>query len=222
MGSTFIPSRCAHIDTVGSNVLIRGNMPLVGDDLRYAYDEIQIATELDLDSMSFVEVPIIDCVGERQQFSAIMKAFGVDAGRSFPTSFWPWWNQTGYDPNGFLGGQLITDVVEREGTVVWRPFEGLPSDTDPDVFLGAPGWDYNGFIDHLIDMMAVLENTAVYMHCQLGADRTGAAHIGYLMRGKGLNLADASAVANSSTSAGAPNADYQRLVEAYSTFIQPV
>lgn len=220
MGSTFIPSRCAQIDTVGSNILIRGNMPLVGDDFHYAYEEIRKASGVDLDNMQLVEVPVIDCVAERDQFSAILNAFGINAATDFPTSFWPWWNQSGYDPNGFLGGKLTTEGVSREGTVVWRPFEGLPADTDPEVFLGAPGWDYAGFIDNLIDMMALLNNTAIYVHCQLGADRTGAAHIGYLMKGKGLNLADASAVANSSTSAGPPNADYQRLVEAYSTSLQ--
>ncbi len=195
-------------------------MPLLGDDLHYAYREIQEASGIDLDSMQLVEIPIIDNVGERNQFSAIMRSFGINPDSDFPTSFWPWWNQTGYDPDGFLGGRLITEILNREGTVVWRPFEGLPANTDPDVFLSAPGWDYAGFIDNLIDMMALLNNTAIYMHCQLGADRTGAGHIGYLMKGKGLNLADASTVANSSTSAGPPNADYQRLVEAYATFIQ--
>lgn len=219
MGSTFIPSRCAHIDTVGTNVLIRGNMPLLGDDLHYAYKEIREASGVDLDSMQLVEVPIIDNVGERDEFAAIMKSFGIDP-NDFPTSFWPWWNQSGYDPNGFLGGKLSTENITREGSVVWRPFEGLPADTDPEVFLGAPGWDYAGFIDNLIDMMALLDNSAIYIHCQLGADRTGAGHIGYLMKGKGLNLADASAVANASTSAGPPNADYQRLVEAFAATLK--
>ena len=190
-------------------------MPLVEDDLHYAYREIQEASGVDLDSMQLVELPIIDNVGERAQFSAIMRAFGINPDTDFPTSFWPWWNQTGYDPNGFVGGKLITEGLSREGTVVWRPFEGLPANTDPEVFLSAPGWDFAGFIDNLIDMMALLKNTAIYMHCQLGADRTGAGHTGYLMRGKGLNLADASALANSSTEAGPPNSDYQRLVEAY-------
>ena len=65
-------------------------------------------------------------------------------------------------------------------------------------------------------MMKSYKETAFYIHCQLGADRTGAAHIGYLMKSKKMNLEEASDVANHSTSAGAPNADYQRLVEAYS------
>lgn len=220
MGSTFIPSRCAHIDTVGSNVLIRGNMPLLGDDLHYAFNEIQEASKLDLTGMSFIEVPIIDNVGERAQFEPLLRAFGVDPNQ-YPTGFWPWWNQKDYDPNSFHGEKLVTEGLQQPGSLVWRPFEGLPADTDPDIFLGTPGWDYGGFIDNLVDMMALLSDTAVYIHCQLGADRTGAAHIGYLMRGKGLNLADASAVANSSTSAGAPNADYQRLIEAYAaTFVR--
>lgn len=220
MGSTFISSRCAHIDTVGSNVLIRGNMPLIAPDMHYALTEIEAASGVDLSGMTLVEVPIIDNVGERDQFVPIVKAFSVDPD-DYPTSFWPWWNQAGYDANGFHGGGTVkTEGRVQSGVLVWRPFEGLPVDTDPEVFLEAPGWDYSGFIDNLIDMMALLKNSAVYIHCQLGADRTGAAHIGYLMRGKGLNLADASALANGSTSAGAPNADYQRLVEAYATFLQ--
>jgi hypothetical protein len=195
-------------------------MPLVGPKLQYAYNEIQQASGLDLDRMSFVEVPIIDCVGESQQLTSIMKAFMIDVPRVFPPDFWPWWNHSGYDPNGFLGGHLVADGIEREGTVVWRPFEGLPPNTDPEVFLKAPGWDYCGFIDNLVQMMQKLKETAVYIHCQLGADRTGAAHIGYLMRSQGLSLSDASEIANRSTSAGPPNEDYQRLVEAYASLAQ--
>jgi hypothetical protein len=195
-------------------------MPLVGPHLHYAYRDIQEASGVDLDSMEFVEIPIIDNVGEREQFAAIMGAFNVDPDKEFPVSTWPWWNQKGYDPDGFHGGPLITQGLERDGAVVWRPFEGLPPNTAPEHFLRSPGWDYAGFIDNLVDLVALLRNTAIYMHCQLGDDRTGAAHIGYLMRAKGMSLAEASVIANASTSAGPPNADYQRLVEAYATFIQ--
>ena len=214
MGSTFIPSRCAHIDTVGSNVLIRGNMPLIDVDLHYAYDEIASASGVDLSTRKLIEVPIIDNVGERQQFAQIMKAFGVDPD-IFPSSYWPPWMQPSYEPNALLGTSVMTEGHYLPGSVVWRPFEGLPADTDPKTFLYSPGWDFSGFIDNVVAMLHQMENVAVYVHCQLGADRTGAFHIGYLMKTQGLCLKAASAKANGSTSAGPPNADYQRLVAAY-------
>lgn len=217
MGSTFIASRCAHIDTIGSNVLIRGNMPLIGDNLHYAYNEIKQASGIDLDSYDFVEIPIIDNVGERAQFSQIVKSFGVDPDTDFPESLWPWWEDSNYSYNNLHGsGILKTEGIERGGMFLWRPFEGLPANTDPSLFLNYPGWDYSGFINNLIMMTKSYKDTAFYFHCQLGADRTGAAHIGYLMKAKKMSLEKASEVANNSTSAGAPNIDYQRLVEAYS------
>lgn len=214
MGSHFLPDRCAHIDTVNSNVLIRGNMPLIAPDDHYALEEISEASGVDLSSRRLVEIPIIDNVGEREQFVALVRAFGLDPD-AYPTSFWPWWQQPGYDPDAQRGTELTTEGRVRPGAVVWRPFEGLPADTDPEPFLGAPGWDYGGFVDMVIELLESCVDTAVYVHCQLGADRTGAFHIGYLMRAYKLGLKEASTLADASTDAGAPNADYQRLVAAY-------
>ncbi len=219
MGSMFIPSRCRAIDHVGSNVLIRGNMPLLGGDLHYAYNEIAEASGVDLASKNLVEIPIIDNVGERTQFAAIFRAFGVDP-NIYPSDFWPPWMQHGYDPNEMLGTEVRTEGATHPGCVVWRPFEGLPANTDPAVFLYSPGWDYAGFVEHVISLMHTLENSAIYVHCQLGADRTGAFHIGYLMKTMGLSLVEASSIANGSTSAGAPNADYQRLAAAYAATLK--
>lgn len=218
MGSTFIPSRCAHIDTVGSNVLIRGNMPLIAPDMHFALDEIAEASKVhDLLSRKFIEVPIIDNVGERAQWTPIMKAFGVDPDR-FPASYWPPYLQPGWEPNTLLGTEVTTEGHSLPGSVLWRPFEGLPAGQDPKLFLYSPGWDYSGFIDHIIALLcSTMVDSAIYVHCQLGADRTGAFHIGYLMKTQGMSLKDATAVAVASTSAGPPNADYQRLVTAYST-----
>ena len=215
MGSTFIPSRCAHIDTVGSNVLIRGNMPLIEPDLHYAFNEIEAASGVDdLLARKLVEVPIIDNVGERGQWTPLMEAFGVDPNR-FPTSFWPPYLQAGWDPNAMLGTTLTTEGLTTPGSVLWRPFEGLPVGQDPKLYLTTPGWDFSGFIDHVILLMHTMVDSAIYVHCQLGADRTGAFHIGYLMKSQGMNLKDATNQAARSTSAGLPNADYMRLVDAY-------
>lgn len=123
MGSQFIASRCAHIDTVGSNVLIRGNMPLVGS--RYAYDEIASASGVDLTGRHLIEMPIIDNVGERWEFSAILRAFEADPGQ-YPESFWPWWLQSDYDPNWLQGTRVTSGGRSHPGSFVWRPFEGLP------------------------------------------------------------------------------------------------
>jgi hypothetical protein len=218
MGSTFLPGRCAHIDTVGSNLLIRGNLPLIGKDLHYAFKEIEEASCLTLTNKTLVEIPIIDNVGERSEFVPIMRAFGVDPDR-FPASSWPWWTQESYNPNELHGKNLRTEGMTLLGSVLWRPFEGLPSGSDPKTFLAAPGWDYGGFIDQLVHMMKAMRNTVFYVHCQLGADRTGAAHIGYLMRSKNMSLDEALKVSNSSTTAGPPNEDYMRLVKAYAKVI---
>lgn len=76
MGSTFIPSRCALIDNVGSNVLIRGNMPLMAPSMRYALQEIGEASGVvDIANRLVVEIPIIDNVGERDQFKEIFNNF---------------------------------------------------------------------------------------------------------------------------------------------------
>lgn len=218
MGSTFIPSRCAHIDTVGRNVLIRGNMPLLGDDLHYAYDEIAAAAGVDLASAKLVEMPIIDNVGERPEFEPLLRAFGVDP-NIYPPTYWPPWTQEGYEPNRMLGNEVRTEGRGHIGSIVWRPFEGLPANTDPKEYLYSPGWDFSGFINHVIEILRVTLYIpiVVYVHCQLGADRTGAFHIGYLLKTRGLSLEQASATANASTSAGPPNADYQRLVAAYAS-----
>jgi hypothetical protein len=211
---TFIPSRCAHIDTVGTNVLIRGNMPLTGADMHFAYEEIEIASGVPLGGFKLIDMPIIDNVGERPYWSREVASFGVSPD-IYPESYWPPYLQPGYEPRKWLGTAVTTEGGSYPASLVWWPFEGLPEGQDAAPYLGTPGWNYGGFIDYVIGMLRTLENTAIYVHCMLGADRTGAFHIGYLMKSKGLSLAYASKAANDSTSAGPPNADYQRLAEAY-------
>lgn len=212
MGSTFIPSRCALIETRGSNYLVRGNMPLLGADLHFALEEIEKASGVSFAGKRFMEFPIIDNVGEREEFEPLCLAFGVDPAQ-FPASSWPWWEHH-VGGNTMLGSTLATEGHTLPGSLTWRPFEGLPPNTDPKVFLHAPGWDYVGFVEHVDLVMSQAKNAVVYVHCQLGADRTGAFHIGLLLK-QGLTLTEAVAKAGSYTSAGPPNADYMRLVGAY-------
>ncbi len=189
-------------------------MPLL-DTNGYAYYGISAASKVNLQAKTLIEVPIIDNVGERPQFEALFRAFSLDPD-IYPSSYWPPYMQPGYEPNKLLGTDITVPGNKIfPGSVMWRPFEGLPAGGDPKEFLGSPVWDFGGFIDQIIWLLTTQHDLAVYVHCQLGADRTGAFHIGYLMRKYGLSLAAASAKANSSTSAGPPNADYQRLVAAY-------
>jgi hypothetical protein len=210
----FLADRCAKIDTVGGNVLIRGNIPLIGEDQHFAYDEIAKKSKTDLSKYHLIDFCIIDNVGERAFWSKEIAAFGVDP-NTFPIDYWPPYFHQDYDPKKLLGTQVTTQGKTYPGSMVWWPFEGLPVDENPQVFLHAPGWNYAGFIDYVIELLKTRTNTAIYVHCMLGADRTGAFHIGYLMKSRGLDVFDATTQAVPTTSAGPPNADYARLVAAY-------
>lgn len=213
-GMDFIPSRCALVDKVGNAVLIRGNMPLAGG--RFAYRAISEAAEVDLSGLQLRTICLIDNVGERGPWSAEMRAFGADPA-SYPPSYWPPWEQKDYLPTRLLGRGRVTgeDGTEHPGVLCWWPFEGLPAGEDPAQYLGEPGWDFSGHVRFARSLMTSGADVAVYVHCMLGADRTGAFHAGYLMATRGLSADDALADAGSATSAGRPNADYERLVRAY-------
>ncbi len=193
-------------------------MPLIGDDQHYAYYEIAQASGVALTKFKLLDMPIIDNVGERSYWEPEVSSFGVDPNQ-YPTTYWPPYLQPGYDSKALLGTTVKTEGFALPGSVIWWPFEGLPAGEDPGVYLGSPGWNYSGFVDYVIEMLHSMSGVAIYVHCMLGADRTGAFHIGYLMRAHGMSLADASAKANTSTSAGPPNGDYERLVAAYAASI---
>ena len=210
----FLADRCAKIDTVGGNVLIRGNIPLIGDDQHFAYNEIAKASQTDLSQFHLIDFSIIDNVGERPYWTKEVQAFGINP-NTFPSTYWPPYLQESYNPHTLLGTQVTTEGKSHPASLVWWPFEGLPRGENSRVYLHTPGWDYSGFIEYVIELLRTRTNTAIYVHCMLGADRTGAFHIGYLMKSKGLNLLNATALSVSTTSAGPPNADYARLVAAY-------
>lgn len=158
--------------------------------------------------MKLVVLSVVDNTGERWAWGPEVSAFGVDPD-SIPESQWPpYLNRPGWDPGSVLGSSATGDLY-------WWPFEGLPANTDPAVFLSTPGWDFSGVVDKVIDLFASETNALIYFHCMLGADRTGALHTGYLMKAKGLNLKNASMLADGATSAGSPNDDYVRLRAAY-------
>ena len=210
MTMPFDPTRVALVDQVGSNLVVRGMDP--------ACDGVTFNTQAVLDAVraagadptgkKLVVLSVIDNVGERWAWSPEVSAFGFDPD-DCPTADWPpYVNVPDWDPRTVFSSNELGDLY-------WWPFEGLPENTDPTVFLTSPGWDFSGVVDQVISLCKNETDALIYFHCMLGADRTGALHSGYLMRACGLSLIDADKIADTATSAGAPNADYVRLRAAY-------
>lgn len=209
----FFPDRVRTVDRVGQNVLVRSCMPLVGDPYAFAYEELEAASGVTLPGMEVVVFSLVDCTGEAYMLGPEMGAFGLDVP---PPSYWPPYLQQGWNPKAGFPGILRTEGTSSPATFYWWPIEGVAEGEDPTVYLTSPGWDLDGLVR---TMASVMEDQlglpkAVVVHCTLGADRTGAAHTSYLVN-RGMTLGEACAVADSSTSAGAPNADYVRLRAAY-------
>lgn len=211
----FLPDRVRVADRVGKNVLIRGCMPLAGDPWTFAYEEIESASGVLLGGRGLSVVSLIDCVGERPMLEAEMSALGLEAPHQ---SYWPPYERASYAPSVAEAGTLTTEGGPVNVDFYWWPIEGLPEEADPSVFLGKPGWNLSGLIELLTALMADQSGDprAIYLHCTLGADRTGAAHTCYLFR-KSLPMDAAIRRADSMTSAGAPAPDYCRLRAAYAS-----
>lgn len=193
-------------------------MPLVGKD--FAYPEIETALNLDFSSDRFISTSFIDNTGERSPWSAELKAFGEDSGK-FPDGSWPpYIRQPDWNPKTFLGnGNLVYgSLVRSRANLIWWPFEGMSVSDDPKVFLHSPGWDFAGCVEYLYSLYTDSKEpaTVLYVHCMLGADRTGALHAGLLVR-VGVEVEEALKMVAAATPAGAPSSDYQRLVRAYAS-----
>ena len=221
MKNNFLPERIGVCDRIGKNVLIRGVEPLIGDDNHFAYNEICQATGIDLKQYQLIDVCLIDNVGERWAFAPEMRAFGVDPDKEYPKTYWPPYLQAGYDPKKLIGRTVTTEGISAIGSMVWWPIEGLPNGQNPTVYLEGPGWNLDGLVGYLMDLMAQ-ENVqvAVYVHCMVGSDRTGAAHIGYIMKSTGVSLQKAMDAASKITKAPPPRPpDYMNLVQAYAKYL---
>jgi len=215
----FDPKRAAVINLPvekSPHLLVRGNMPLIKG--AFAYSEIESALNLDFDADRFVSTSIIDNTGERGSWSLELEAFGV-LPDGYPAENWPpYVRQPDWNPGKLQGnGSLSYGTGSREKShLIWWPFEGMSPTDDPGVFLHSPGWDFAGCVEYLYGLYTNLQEpaTVIYIHCMLGADRTGALHAGLLVRA-GVGIEEALTISSSATSAGAPSPDYQRLARAY-------
>lgn len=223
MALKFDPTRVAVVDSHPDrqSTLVRGMSPATSGTFDYdALGRALIKRGVDIAGKRLVVISVIDNVGERWAWAPEVKAFGVDPDQYSATEWPPYVHRRDWDPGLAIGdGQWISGPRTGPGDFYWWPFEGLPENTDPKVFLSSPGWDFSGTVDLVASLFAQATKTVVYFHCMLGADRTGALHTAYLMKRKGLSLAAASKVADNATSAKGPNADYQRLREAYAKML---
>lgn len=201
----FSPELVKVVSKLGPNTLIRGPMPLKADE-SFAFDEIGQATGLDLTQRLFVDVSLIDCTGEHAFLAAEMAAFGLTAPAP---SYWPPFLQPSYKPS--RGTE--TTLGGHPAEFFWWPIEGIGEGADPAPMLGLPGYNFAGLVERLYQLMHDPSPKNIYIHCMLGADRTGALHGGYLLKrqeplSRVMKLIDC-------TPAKLPTPDYIRLIEAY-------
>lgn len=222
-----IPTRVGIVKEVGFSLLIRGSEPL-NDDNSFAYNEIMAVLKRNLMAFQFVDVCLIDNTGERDMWAPEMSAFRTESGRpldpnTFPKSCWPpYLNKPNWNPAKVYGVKLVEKGQDAPGSWVWWPIEGLSEVDDPKTFITTPGWDLNGLVDYLQKLLTGTTPRAVYVHCALGHDRTGAAITGYLMKWGKLPLVDALAESVASIAdKKMPNADYMRLLNAYDQWLRP-
>ena len=225
MSATFDPKRVAEVHLPGSkspHLLVRGNMPLI--DGKFAYKGIENTLDLTFNDDRFISISLIDNTGERSSWAEELTAFHVPTD-TFPAENWPpYLRQPEWSPKILLGTGVLnygSDSQSRtRANLIWWPFEGMSvEDTkNPEVFLHSPGWDFAGLVEFLYGIYHddAAPTSVIYMHCMLGADRTGALHAGLLIR-SGVEVGVALQIVAQATDAGAPSMDYQRLIKAYAS-----
>lgn len=215
----FIPGRAAVVDTVGTSFLIRGSEPLNSAN-QFAYMELaQAVPQVNFHGKTFVDVCLIDNVGERPDWQIEMTSYGQDPAW-YPQRNWPPYTfQPDWEPAVPLGVTLNCDAGSLPGSLVWWPIEGFGRFTDPKVYLTSPGWDFSGLVQCLNNLLKTAD-TILYVHCELGTDRTGATVMGYLMKWKGMTYHEAKAAASTGApEIKCPDENYLNLAKAYAKTI---
>lgn len=215
----FIPGRVAIVDTVGTSLLIRGAEP-INTQGTFAYTKlVQTLPQVNFNGKTFVDVCLIDDIGERADWKMEMLAFGQNPA-DYPMINWPPYTfQPGWNPAAPLGTTLTYTGGTTPGSLIWWPIEGFDKSADPTVYLTSLGWDFAGLVECLHAMLQT-PDCILYVHCELGTDRTGATVMGYLMKWKGMTYDEAKAAASTgATEIKCPDENYLRLAKAYSKMI---
>jgi hypothetical protein len=221
--STYDPTKTFLVEKRGTNVLVRGNMPLKSDS-SFAYNELNtrlkelVGGNFDLKNNKLVDLSLIDNnpASERYELQSEFEAYGMskedfDKNFAFPDTWPPVYRKVD------VTKQWETTVDGDKGSIIWYPCEGCSSD-DNCKLVEPPQYDFNGLVEMVDDIMTTQENTVVYFHCMLGHDRTSALHAGYLMRYMGTTLESALNDAPPKGAKGFGDSwlkDYEELVKYY-------
>ena len=187
---TYNEHRTFLVDQTATSLLLRGNMPLThGGDFSYSQMESKIDNLVpgwNLQTANLLIVSLLDNRSpERSDLQLEFQSFGIsptDFDTLLPESVWPP-HTNGVD----LQTRYGTTVEGHNGSLLWYPVKGCT---------GADGcsvtedslYAFSALVDLLHTLLSE-ENTAVYFHCTTGNDRTGALAACYLMKYKGLTLA---------------------------------
>jgi len=184
---------------------------MLGDGT-FAYSGIADRIDSKLAGTTMTIVSLIDSTGEHPMLKAELSSLGLPD--LWGPSYWPPYLQPDYDAEELHPCVIRTSSSSRTANFMWWPIEGVGQGQDPHVFLTSPGWDLCGLVDRITELLHDPAR-AIYVHCSLGADRTGAVVACYMIRAHGMNVNEAISFTSSQTPAGAPNRDYLTLIQAY-------
>ncbi len=199
----FDPARLALVDAhVNGNLLIRGNLPMItnnaGDtclpilERYFAYDAIDAKMKtringFDLDAYEILDITLIDNQSDRNQFTAEMNAFGLDAITC--SNEWPPYNNScAWNPE-YLFETLLTPGRHPWGLIWWPIYAcGSTPCNEVDTQTGLVSFKFETLSPYLTTLLSGAPSGSsgkskrlIYFHCMQGADRTGALHAVYLM-----------------------------------------
>jgi hypothetical protein len=173
MDTVYNPKRTFVVNKVGSNYLVRGNLPL-DDDGNFAYDDLAKRLKADkiaLSKMTLIDVSLIDNQGEAPELTAEFKAFD----ETMPT-VWPPVDK-GFD----IFQQFGSTVCGHPGKLMWMPIQGC-ADNDNCQLIEPPQYNFGGIVDQLHNLVTTGSNTVIYFHCMNGHDRAGSLTACYMMK----------------------------------------
>lgn len=177
MDTVYNPKRTFIVNQVGSNYLVRGNLPL-DDDGNFTYDALAKALKaqgkITLSKMTLIDVSLIDNQGEAPELSAEFKAFD----ENMPTEWPPVYH--GFD----IFQQFGSLIQGHPGKLMWMPIQGCADNANCQLVEPAQ-YNFAGIVDELQKLVTTGTNTVIYYHCMNGHDRAGSLTACYQMKHMG-------------------------------------